>query len=358
MQDSYLIDGHKLLWHLDRVHKWQQGELIAPIYVEISPTSSCNHRCVFCGIDFAQGSKEFIDTSALCNAIKKMGQIGVKSIMFAGEGEPMLHKSLPDFVKVAKNHGIDVSITTNGSLANYEKAKDLLPHLTWIRFSLDAGTPETYAKTHGVSKDIFDKVVANIEDCLKIKKDNRLGVTIGIQYLVINQDIDDIRSAIKLATRLQVDYLAFKPFSLHPQMLSRTDVNYEEGFLNAIEDSIEECNGRQPTRIIFRSDSFRTYLQRQIKNNHCYALPFWGYISSRGDFYSCSVHLNNERFFCGNIYDKDIEEIIFGTMRKASVEYAQKSLDIKSHCRINCRMARINEFLEQLSNPPEHINFI
>ena len=50
--NSYNIDGHKLNLHPERVSRWLQGESIYPIYMEFSPSGTCNHRCVFCSMDF------------------------------------------------------------------------------------------------------------------------------------------------------------------------------------------------------------------------------------------------------------------------------------------------------------------
>ena len=66
--DQFLIDRHKLYWHLDRVTDWQNKRVIAPIYLEISPVSMCNHRCIFCGIDFARDKGSSIRGEILCRA--------------------------------------------------------------------------------------------------------------------------------------------------------------------------------------------------------------------------------------------------------------------------------------------------
>lgn len=50
--DKYRIDSHKLIYHVSRVNDWLNGKLIYPIYMEISPIGSCNHRCIFCAYDF------------------------------------------------------------------------------------------------------------------------------------------------------------------------------------------------------------------------------------------------------------------------------------------------------------------
>src|SRR3989338_9324803 len=95
-----------------------KGEDIYPIYIEIGTTSMCNHRCIFCALDFTGYKAKSIDTPILINALKDMAKNGVKSVMFGGEGEPTLHKDFPLFVENAKNFGLDIAITTNGILFN------------------------------------------------------------------------------------------------------------------------------------------------------------------------------------------------------------------------------------------------
>ena len=40
-----ILDGTKLAWHLDRVKKWQRGERIAPITIDMALTRACNYSC-------------------------------------------------------------------------------------------------------------------------------------------------------------------------------------------------------------------------------------------------------------------------------------------------------------------------
>ena len=358
MNKTYYIDSHKMLWHLDRVLKWQSNEMVVPIYVEISPTSYCNHKCIFCGVDFARNSGYYLNDDILCKALEEMGSAGVKSVMFAGEGEPFLHKSLPLFVKTAHSSGIDVAITTNGSITNDTMWNDVLPYLTWIRFSVDAGSKEVYAKVHQTSGDMFDKVLANIDLLQKNKTIKNLNTTIGVQYLILDENLDDIQRAIKLFSDLEIDYIVFKPYSLHPKMLVKRDYYYSEGTIRRLEKIVDETKQCNKTKIFFRLESLQKYMLQVKEYSHCYALPFWAYISSNGEVYTCSVHLYNDDFCAGNIYRQNIHEIFFGFKRKKSIDFARYSLDVNLKCRINCRMARVNEFLSLLSTPPEHVNFV
>ncbi|MFH2012808.1 MAG: radical SAM protein [Pseudomonadota bacterium] len=356
--DKYFIDGHKLYWHLDRVLQWQMGRMIPPVYIEVSPVSFCNHRCIFCGIDFARKGKYLLETDILCRRLKEMGTIGVKSIMLAGEGEPMLHNGLPTIIKTAKESEIDVSITTNGSVGNYEMWQEILPLLAWIRFSVDAGTAGIYAKVHNVSEESFHKTIRNISEAVKVKKESNIPIAIGVQFLIMPENYSTIEDALCLFSEIGIDYFSLKPYSLHPQMINKTDVTYTSEMMDHIEEIISRHKKSTKMSIIFRKESMGKYMNRNKMFKHCHALPFWGYISSKGDFYTCSVFLGDERFKTGNIYENDMGSILLGERRQMSIKHGEKDLLIEDECRLNCRMARINEFLEFLKDKPEHINFI
>lgn len=358
MSNNFHMDGHKLFWHLDRVSAWQAGELIAPIYVEISPVSYCNHNCVFCGIDFARGERLSLDAELLCQRLVEMGQLGVKSVMFAGEGEPLLHPDLGRMVACAKGAGIDVSITTNGSAGTRELWEQLLPDLSWLRFSMDAGSAQVYSKVHQVSGDMFDKTVSSIRDALSARQQLGLDATIGVQYLILPENLDDLAAAISVFGGLGVDYISFKPYSEHPQMLKKSGLIYTQEMLDQVETLIESSQAGLKTKLIYRKVSAESYRAGMKAFSRCGALPFWGYISSRGDFYTCSVFLNDDRFCAGNIKDENMKDILFGERRQRSIKYGMTELHVGDICRTNCRMARINEFLEFINNRPDHLNFI
>lgn len=356
--DNLLIDGHKLYWHLDRVAAWQRGELIPPIYVEISPVSFCNHQCVFCGLDFAHGAHQSLDTELLCRRLAEMGRLGVRSIMLAGEGEPLLHKDLPMIVSAATGAGIDVAITSNGAAGNRPLWEELLPHLSWFRFSVDAGSPSVYARVHGVPEQQFHRTVENIREALQIRKEKGLAVTIGVQYLMIPENLADIERAILLCDEVGVDYLSLKPYSEHPQMINKSGFTYTEEMLGEVAEIVERHRSRVKFQLIYRHLAAAAYKEGALRFRNCCALPFWGYISAGGDFHTCSVFLNDPRFAVGNIYHETMDSVFFGERRRQSVDFARRELVIGAECRVNCRMARINEFLDILSEKPQHLNFI
>ena len=119
------IDHHRLMYHPERVSEWMEKRDCFPLYVEVGPTNRCNHNCVFCALDFlTRGKKEDINSELLITNLKDMSEEGVKSVMFAGEGEPLLHKDIGKFVEKAKKYGMDTARFFLLSLAAPDKPRD------------------------------------------------------------------------------------------------------------------------------------------------------------------------------------------------------------------------------------------
>ena len=245
-----MIDSHKLLYHPSRVAEWMaQGDCF-PIYIEIGLTSRCNHRCIFCALDWLEHGAVDMDRDVMLKALTDMAAHGVKSIMFAGEGESLLHKEASLFIKVASDLGIKVAVTTNGVPFTPAKAAECLPHLTWIRFSFNAGTAEQYALVHHTKASDFDQVLANIRFAAEFKQKNKLKVDIGVQTLLLPDSIDGVLKLAALVKDAGADNLQIKPYSQHPSSTNRFVLDYER-YLDL-----------EPQLKAFESDSFAVIFRK------------------------------------------------------------------------------------------------
>jgi MoaA/NifB/PqqE/SkfB family radical SAM enzyme len=354
--DKYRMDSHKLVYHPRRVSEWLAEKNIYPLYMEISPTSACNHRCVFCGLDFVGYQKRFLERFRLKQIITELGGLKIKSIMYAGEGEPFLHPDMADIIVHTKTCGIDVGITTNGVLMTPDISEQVLGVTEWIKVSCNAGSQETYSKIHRTKKTDFNRVIENLKEAVKIKRAKKATCTLGIQTLLLPENADEIRLLAVLARDAGIDYLVVKPYSQHPQ--SRTEkynrIRYEQYF--DLEKKLEKLNTSNFC-VIFRLDTMKKWDEKKKNYKRCLALPFWSYLDACGNVWGCSVFLKDERFLYGNIYEKTFRQIWENEKRLCSLNFVANKLD-PDHCRINCRMDAINRYLWELKHPPDHVNFI
>ena len=354
--DKFKIDSHKLMYHVSRVKSWQDGELIYPIYMEISPIGACNHRCVFCGLDFMGYKLRKISHEVMGKILPEMAGLGLKSIMYAGEGEPFLHQDIGRIIRLTKQQGIDVAVTSNGALMNPDLAEEILPFCSWIKFSVNAGTPDTYARIHGTRARDFDKVIKNLSHAAFYRKKHDVRCTLGIQILLLTEVEDEIETLVALAREIGMDYLVVKPYSQHPQSITRKyqDISYKKYY--DLGKTLEKYNTDRFS-VIVRLNTMQQWDAAGKGYDRCLGLPFWSYIDAGGNVWGCSMYLNDDRFLYGNINEDTFQNIWEGDRRKKSLELAENSLSVDT-CRVNCRMDNINRYLWELKNPNDHVKFI
>ena len=353
MTEQPNIDEHKLMLHPKRVSEWLERGDCYPIYVEIGPTNACNHRCIFCALDFLENHKDYIDTDIMKKTLENMTSHGVKSVMFAGEGEPLLHKDISAFVQHAKKSGLDVSITTNGTLFNKEKIKACLPYLSWVRFSIDSSSPENYAMVHKTNKQDFDKVIENIENAVKFKEVNALETTIGAQFLLIPQNVNEVTKLAKITKEIGADNLQIKPYSHHPKSLNEFIIDYDK--YAHLESELEVFNSDK-FQVLFRKQTMQR-LQEKVNYDKCYGLSFSTLIDAKGNVIPCNLFYDNKEFTYGNLYKKSFSEIWESNRRRKILKESHNVKGIEG-CRAGCRLDSGNRYLHRLKNPHPHDNFI
>lgn len=407
MKGEYtLIDSHKLAYHSEWVShwhaaqgNWQLAKTLYPIYVEVSPTGRCNHRCPWCAVDYIGYKNRLLDFNRFKFTLRGMvnrritGETwnGVRSIMFAGEGEPTLHPKLAEMVVATKEVGIDVALTTNGTAMNAKFIDRALPHITWIKVSLDAASAPTHALNHHASldqfalaiqdpayasklgaglaikfKEEFEKILGNIRYACKLNAESGLNCMIGAQLLMNSTNVEEIYEFARLMKETGCDYCVIKPYSQGLYSTNRQEnilgLNFRYRDFLHLAEKLDELNS-PGYNVVFRSRTMQSYEDADRRYTVCQATPMvWGYLMASGDFLSCSAYwpqdvgCGDQRFVLGNIYSQSFDEIWEGKLRYRNWEFVRNGLNI-SECRKNCRMNAVNIFLwnEIRNSTPEDL---
>ncbi len=367
MGDKFRIDSHKLIYHpkrvvefLDGFDDWERAKNIYPIYVELSPMGTCNHRCVFCAYDYIGYEPSAMDGDAMVNLLREMGALGVKSVHLAGEGEPLLHKQIVEAINSGHEAGLDFGITTNGTVINDHFIQGALSQVTWMKISMNAGTAETYAQVHRCKPGDFDKVVSNLKRAVEFKRQHGLTTTIGAQAILLPENAKEMEILAKICRdEIGLDYLVIKPYSQHFSSNTRLYDNIDYNDYLYLDDLLSACSTAD-FQLIFRSKSMVKYAQPITERySTCYSTPFFqAHIMTSGELYSCPSYLKDERFSLGNVFESSFQKVWQSEKRKANIEYVRHKLDI-SECRHNCHMDQINVYLSELKeNRVPHVNFI
>ena len=213
-EGELILDSHKLAYHMDRVNAWEDGENIAPVTVDMALTRACGSMCKFCYATMQESQKRFgIKEIHALNLLDDFAEIGVKGVSLVSDGESTLSKSYAPFIEHASSFGIDTGNATNAWEFGPEKSERVLPHLSWLRFTVAAGTPERYADIMYKGPEhteVFDKAIKNIKYAVEYKRKHNLSVTLGIQMVLMPEFKDEIIPFAKLGIDLGVDYAVIK----------------------------------------------------------------------------------------------------------------------------------------------------
>ncbi|OGS10426.1 MAG: radical SAM protein [Elusimicrobia bacterium RIFOXYA2_FULL_58_8] len=353
--DKYRIDTHKLIYHPERVSDWLKNKNVYPIYAEISPSGACNHRCSYCALDFMEYKPRFLDAKMLKVRFKEMAGLGLKSLMFAGEGEPFLHPDMAAISVHANKCGIDTSFTTNAVLMKPAVIDRILPTTSWIKVSISGGTPVTYSQIHRCGPGDFATVFSNLGYAAALKKKKGYSCTLGMQMVLLPENAHEAVELARKARDAGMDYLVIKPYSQHPLSVTDKYRKIRYASFDKLATELEKIN-RPGFSVIFRQNTMRKWDEGRRPYARCLALPFWTYIDAGGNVWGCSMFLQNEKFRYGNINERTFRQIWEGNKRRRSLACVRK-MDA-TRCRVNCRMDEINRYLWELRSPAGHSNFI
>lgn len=174
-------------------------------------TYRCNLRCLYCGL-WKRKSNE-VATSDFPRILQQVRKIGVGYIGISG-GEPLLRKDVEDFSSQARAIGIMTGLSTNGTLIDKRRAKNLCNNFDNIKVSLD-GFEETHDKLRN-KKHVFRKAIKGLENLLAV---NDREAKIGVQLTLTDLNYAEIESFIAMVKQLGADFMWINPIGINTNKL-------------------------------------------------------------------------------------------------------------------------------------------
>lgn len=176
---------------------------LTKLYIEI--TTACNLDCQIC---VRRAWKEPIGDMRLAAFRELMGQVrqfpAPPTVHLGGYGEPMSHPDFLEMVRLAKETGAHVELTTNGTLLEADTAAALVElDLDRLAVSIDGVTPESYADIR--SNGHFEQVIENLRYLrrLKLHKGGRHNnPQVSIAFVAMKRNVADLPELPRLATRI------------------------------------------------------------------------------------------------------------------------------------------------------------
>jgi hypothetical protein len=254
----------------------------------------------------SQGRSSIKDHHAL-NLLDDFAEIGIRSVSLVSDGESTLAKAYVPFIQHAAKLGIDVANATNAWEWDPEKIEQVLPHLTWVRFTVAAGRPESYSSIMYKGPkhtEVFDRAMRNIRYAVDLKRRNNLPVTLGIQMVLMPQFKDEIIPFAQLGLDLGVDYAVIKHCSYDEQRTLVVDYSQYDSLHEQLIQA--ESMSNYLTKIIVKWDKIKDgdkpSYQRFYGPQFLLQISGSGLIAPSGGFFNArhsKLHIGNfteERF--------------------------------------------------------------
>jgi MoaA/NifB/PqqE/SkfB family radical SAM enzyme len=310
-EGALILDSHKLSWHYDRVAAWEAGERIAPVSVDMSLTRACSAMCSFCYAMMQESqARSSIKESHALNLLDDFAEMGIRSVSLVSDGESTISKAYVPFIQHAAKLGINIGNATNAWEWEPEKIEAVLPHITWLRFTVAAGRPESYAKimykgpehTH-----VFDRAMNHIRFAVELKRKKNLSVTLGIQMVLTPDLKDEIIPFAKLGIDLGVDYAVIKHCSDDEQGTLGIDYSQYKALHPLLEKA--ETMSTEHTKVIVKwskiKDGDKPTYQRFYGPQFLLQISGSGLVAPSGMFFNA----RHSKLHIGNFTEERMKDI-------------------------------------------------
>lgn len=382
MRDDLAYSSIKAVRHLDIVESVREGKPARPAHVQMILSDLCNQFCTMCAYrspDYTssqlfyeikpQGAglrrdaehlernynpNRMMPTEKALEIINDCAEMNVSGIQSTGGGEPTVN---PDFQKImsyAQERGLKTSLVTNGVNVGkrFHEWSSTLLKLSWIRFSIDAGTTETYMKTREVPDWHMASTLKGMRE-LRAARDV-LGThqpVIGVGYVVTPDNWKEVLLGVRLAKENGADNVRISA------QFSTQDEKLFESFH-------KECAIYCREAEALTDDHFTVYnrfgekladlRQHRPDYQHCGYQFFTTYIGADLNVYRCCVLAYNPRGVVGNLKEQRFRDLWLDEKRAAKMDrFDARGCD-------RCQFNGINRNLDYIlsSEDPLHSEFV
>lgn len=340
----------KAAWHIARIADLRAGRDIVPTHVQLILSDLCNQDCHFCAYRMEGGFaiENFADASGNRNPNRRIptvkakeilddcAALGVEAIEFTGGGEPTVHPDCMEIIAHAQGLGMKTGLVTNGVKLAPHPA---LERLSWLRISLDAGTPEAYERIR--KSRAWPQVMQALAYAGALA-----GPYVGVGFVVTRENFGELAMAARLVRDAGIPYIRVSA------MFSDAGAAYYDGIWDEIHAQRAEAKSLEsPTfKVVDFFDSRIDDLRQAAPDyDFCGYQQFVLFIGGDQKVYTCCTNAYTTRGEIGDLRGQSFAAWV-GAHRRFGFNARGCH-----HCQFNDRNQVINYMLEQ---QPDHVEFV
>ncbi len=324
----------------------------APIlFVKIKLLWLCNLSCTFCqpnrstAVMGREQVRELLDT---------LRARGLKKVHFSG-GEVFCHPEIIPILEHARGSGLQVNLTTNGTLVTKEIAKRIVKTgIHSVSISLDSHRPETHDRLRG-TPGAFKKTVKAIHYLLRYReKQKKKKMTLRVNTVVCRDNVDHLEGLHQLLSGIHPDIIwKLLPVDAYLDKGQRMDKKMAGKFIkrtsrwSLLDDIPLEQMGKNPRKAFSKGKYAGDFYQE----HPCYIPWFHLFIDPEGFVYPCCAS-SAKAPAIGKIPEQPLEEILSGPKRRQLL-MDMAAGQVMKVCHSCDDFLEENARLHQLLFPPE-----
>ncbi len=263
------LDEQAIARHIPVEVDWQK-----PRTMILLLNKRCNLKCDFCDLWHFTDMMPFESAATI---IGRAPAAGVQSLVITG-GEPFLHPRIFEIIELAKNLGLGVNITTNGTLLRRDMERLQACRVDSLSISIDG-----FAETHDVLRGVagcWSETMAAIEDLQRLTD-----IHLNIYFVVTNQNVGDLTRIHDFSVERGIGF-DFWPVNGYPHLYV-TEGEARQVYLSAIERI-----ARTSPQVAERMDYYRygiEYMEGRRDHVRCLGLLEQFGVNHEGQLVPCCV---------------------------------------------------------------------
>ena len=327
MDKTNLFRGYH--YPMEEYNKTRQNGGFTQLSLDLS--SKCNYRCDWCfNLDLlGKDSDDLLTLEDKKSLLEQSVELGAKTLVFPGTGEPTLDKDFYSLVDYANKMGVTTVVYTNltGNLDS-DKIAHLFESDVSMGIKFDSLNIEHFLRRYQTSEKAYEKFMKNLHEISRIYRGSDEELPQGTVHRVIANTVltHENKSELGELSR-KSEELGFPMFVRPVKPLTWAKDN-PDTWINLGNSSGEYAPDRELVELAREHNSL--FSPSSTLENHCAIYSFGLTVKNNGDIQICPDHHDSRGAF-GNVKEVSLKDVMakMNSQRKIVPGYCVMLPDIQ-----------------------------
>ncbi len=293
---------------------YQPGVSSAKILgVSISCSNRCNLKCIYCYAGNERKREGELDLNEQKQILSQAAELGAKTVVICGDGEPSIDPNLPQIVMHAKTLGLSTIVVSNGVIFgddNQCQKVHNMPGLDFLKLlyennasliiKLESINQDRYEEIVGVSG-TFEKFMRGIDRMVECGYGNLNNTEVGavtrfaFSSVIMKNNIEELPTLKSFADSRNAQFICKLP-SLVGSALKNIDNMFEVSEYEVIRKQLFDYTAKRETLM--------------VDTPRCMAWHYGPCIDIKGEIRECYTSAYTPDKRVGNIRETSLKELI------------------------------------------------